>query len=229
MENKKHILVIDNDPSIRDLLTSGMSREGFRITCVPGGAKAMEAAETDPPDLILLDIVLDGVNGLELLKELNYNSATHNIPVIIISSKSDEIDIVLGLELGASDYVTKPFSIKVLCSRIRAVLRSQTEAVVKNTDFIRIGKLLLYTKQRKVTYNGRPVKVTNVEFNILELMVKKPGWVFSRSEIMNSIHDEEHKVTNNSINVHIFGLRNKLGEGKKCLQTVHNAGYRIVP
>jgi two-component system phosphate regulon response regulator PhoB len=147
---------------------------------------------------------------------------------MFLTTKSHEIDIVVGLELGAADYVIKPFSMQVLISRIRAVLRSQDRAVIKNSELLKVGKLSLYMKRRKVTYNGKPVQVTNAEFNILRLMAKKPGWVFSRSEIMSFIHDEGQKVTNNSINVHIHGLRKKLGEGKGCLQTVHNAGYKII-
>jgi two-component system phosphate regulon response regulator PhoB len=228
MENKKHILIVDDDSDIPDLLDYTLSMEGFKVTCVTTGEEAIEFVIKDPPDLIILDIILPGINGLEVLKQLNNKAIINNVLVIILSAKSEETDIVLGLELGASDYVTKPFSVKVLISRVKAVLRDKTEAVVNNSEVITVGDLNIYPRKRRVTISGKPVEITNIEFNILELMAKKPGWVFSRSQIMDFIHNEGHKVTNRSIDVHIYGLRKKLGTGKMYLQTVHSAGYRIV-
>jgi two-component system phosphate regulon response regulator PhoB len=227
MERKQHILVVDDESDILDLLEYALSIEGFEVNSVSTGERAIELASKDPPDLMILDIMLPGMNGLEVLKYIRNEALTKNVPIIILSAKSEETDIVVGLELGACDYVTKPFSIKVLISRIKAVLRNQTEIVVNNSEVISIGKLVIYPRQRQVTFNGKPVELTNIEFNILKLMAKKPGWVFSRSQIMDSIHNEGHRATNRSIDVHIYGLRKKLGPGKMYLQTVHSAGYRI--
>ena len=227
MEDKKHLLVIDDDSDILDLLGYNLSLEGFKVTCVSTGEKGIEVALKKSPDLILLDIMLPGMDGFDVLKQLTSNSISQNIPVIFLSAKSEETDIVLGLELGAEDYVTKPFSIKVLISRIYAVLRYSPEKEIKNDEIIKVGNLFLFPGRRKVTFNGKPVKFTNVEFTILELLAKKPGWVFSNTEIMDCIHEDGQKFSKNSINVHIHAIRKKLGTGKNCLETVHGAGYRI--
>lgn len=229
MKDKKHILVVDDESDILDLLGYNLSLEGFRVTCVSTGEKALGYAIESPPDLVLLDIMLPGMDGLDVLKQFKNNSNLKDIPVIYLSAKSGETDIVLGLELGAEDYITKPFSTKILISRIKTVLRSRTESEINTVDeVISIGKLVIFPRGRRVTFDGKPIGLTNVEFNILELMAKKPGWVFSKSEIMDYIHEDGHQVSDNSISVHIYGLRKKLGAGKEVLQTVHSAGYRII-
>ena len=228
MKYKKHILVVDDEEDLLDLLEYNLSVEGFEVTCVSTGEEAIKFALQNIPDLIILDIMLPAMDGLDVIKHLKNSSILKNIPVIFLSAKSEETDIVLGLEFGADDYVIKPFSLKVLVSRIKAVLRCMAEGEINNSDAIRVGKLLIFPMGRRVFFDGKPIGVTNVEFNILELMARKPGWVFSTSEIISSIHGKRHKVTDNSINVHIYGLRKKLGPGKKYLQTVRGAGYRIV-
>ncbi|MBN1625261.1 MAG: response regulator transcription factor [Deltaproteobacteria bacterium] len=226
---EKCILAVDDEPDVLQLLEYHLASEGFRVICATSGEEAIEIATREIPDLILLDIMLPGISGLEVLKYLQRNQPTMDVPVIYLSARAEETDIVLGLELGACDYVTKPFSIRVLISRIRAVLgeRNRFRPTHTTSDVIRIRDMEIFSGKRRVTVRGKDVGLTQAEFRILELLAKKPGWVFSRKHIRESIHDLDDSVTERSIDVHVYGLRRKLGDGKHYIETVRHAGYRL--
>jgi two-component system phosphate regulon response regulator PhoB len=229
---KKNLLVIDDEEDILDLLKFQFSNSGFRVTCADTGEKALRILKTQTPDLIILDLMLPGIDGLELLKNLMSNPRTKNIPVIILSAKNEETDIVIGMELGASDYVTKPFSVKVLLSRSRALLRSSMDIAGdddqdENNDMIYAGDLVLNPKQLKVTTKEKSIELTQVEYKIFSFLARNPGNVYSRKQIASAIHSEEFIVTERSVDVHIYGLRKKLGESRDCIETIWRVGYRL--
>ena len=230
MSRIKRILVVDDEPDILQLLEYNLTKEGFQVSCAATGEEAIESAIKDPPDLIILDIMLPGMNGIDVLKCLHNEVNTQDIPIMFLSARSEELDIILGLELGACDYITKPFSIKVLISRIKGILgrRSPLKQEQNIQDSIKIRNLEIFPGKQKVLYKGRTVRLTRAEFRILELLSKKPGWVFSRSYIMESIHDLGDIATDRCIDVHIYALRKKLGSGKDYIETVHHAGYRLI-
>lgn len=227
---KKHILIIDDDHDILELLKYNLSNEGFKVTCVENGEKALKFLKTRTPDLIILDIMLPGIDGLELIRIIGRNPKTRNIPVIFLSAKNEETDIVIGIELGAADYITKPFSVKVLIARIRALLRNfecyDEDFSLKN-EVQRAGEITLHPSQLKVSVRERSVELTPVEFNILSFLAKNPGLVFSRHQIANAIHNDDYSVTERSVDVQIYGLRKKLGPARDCIETVWRVGYRL--
>jgi two-component system, OmpR family, alkaline phosphatase synthesis response regulator PhoP len=230
MHGKGHLHVVDDEQDVLSLLEYHFSREGFRVTCSSTGEDALESIIKDPPNLIILDIMLPGINGLEVLKRVQSNQTTRNIPVLFLSARADETDIILGLELGACDYVTKPFSLRVLISRIKVILEKQNHrghATLKH-EVIKIKDLEIFPEKQNVTCLGEMIKLTHAEFKILELLARKPGWVFSRTSIMECFHDKRSIVTERCIDVHIYSLRKKLGSGKDYIETVHHAGYRLI-
>ena len=186
---KKNLLIIDDDPDILELLNYRFSKEGYKVICVETGEKALKILKTKIPDLIILDIMLPGVDGLELIKNISNNPKTKNIPVVIISAKTEETDI--GIALGAADYITKPFSIKVLIAKIRALLRSSVhydEKICRIHDVQKAGEITLHPSQLKVSVHNKLVELTPVEFNILAFLARNPGLVFSRHQIANATH-----------------------------------------
>jgi two-component system phosphate regulon response regulator PhoB len=227
---KKHLLIVDDDPDILELLKYNFSDEGFRVTCVENGEKALKFLKTRKPELIILDIMLPGIDGLEVIKILNSNPKTRDIPVIILSAKTEETDVVIGIELGAADYVTKPFSIKVLIAKVRVLLRNNVtyhEDAGRYKEIHRAGEITLHPSQLKISVRERSVELTPVEFNILSFLAKNPGLVFSRHQIANATHNDDYSVTERSVDVQIYGLRKKLGPARGCIETVWRVGYRL--
>lgn len=227
---KKHILVVDDDPDILELLRYHLSNEGFRVTCADNGEKALKFLRSRIPSLIVLDIMLPEIDGLELIKLIYGNPKTRNIPVIILSAKTEETDIIIGMELGASDYVTKPFSIKVLIARVRALLRNYVNYEEHNhplQEVQKAGEITLHPTQLKVSVREKSVELTPVEFSILSFLARNPGLVFSRHQIANATHNDEYTVTERSVDVQIYGLRKKLGSARDCIETVWRVGYRL--
>ena len=227
---KKHLLIVDDDPDILELLRYHFSNEGFKVSCVENGEKALKVLKAVTPDLIILDIMLPGIDGLEIIKVIFSNPKTRDIPVIILSARTEETDIIIGMELGASDYVTKPFSVKVLMARARALLRNfpgYDEGIHRVQDVQRAGDITLHPSQLKVSVREKSVELTPVEFNILSFLAKKPGLVFSRHQIANATHNDDYAVTERSVDVQIYGLRKKLGSARDCIETVWRVGYRL--
>jgi two-component system phosphate regulon response regulator PhoB len=227
---KATILVVEDDPDILELIAYNLGKEGYTVATAASGERALDLISTTNPDLILLDIMLPGADGLDVLRSLKGNPATARIPVILATAKSEDSDIVTGLELGADDYVAKPFSPKVLIARIRALLRRSAEKNHERTvpeAPLEIGGLRLDAARHEVSCGGLPVELSATEFAILDFLMRNPGWVFSRNQIIDSVKGKDYPVTERSVDVQILGLRKKLGTFGERVQTVRGVGYRF--
>ena len=200
---KRHkILIVEDEQSIIDLVHYNLSKEGYHVLSVMSGEDALETARSDKPDLILLDLMLPGIDGLEVCKILNYDPRTLNIPILILTAKSEESDIITGLELGADDYITKPFSPKILIARIEAVIRRRSENMRgAESAVLRIDKLVIDPNKHKVSVNGEILELIYSEFKLLHLLAQRAGWVFTRSQIVDELRGEDYAVTERSVDV----------------------------
>jgi len=225
--SSEHVLAVDDEESILELLDYNLTREGYRVTCVQTGEEAVEAARSQAPDLILLDLMLPGLDGLEVCRVLKKAAPTSAIPIIMLTAKGEESDIVKGLELGADDYVTKPFSPKVLMARIKTVLRRKSKAPVDASAPLRIHDVVIHPGRHEVLVGGEPVQLTLTEFKTLHFLAGRPGWVFTRYQIVDSVHGTDYPVTDRSVDVQIVGLRKKLGDAGRYIETVRGVGYRF--
>jgi two-component system phosphate regulon response regulator PhoB len=224
---KENILVVEDDESIAELVSYNLSQEGYAVKLVSSGEAAIKAVRRDLPDLVILDLMLPGVDGLEVCRYLKEENATRHVPIVILSAKGEEADIVTGLELGADDYVTKPFAPRVLLARVRAVLRRRSEQGEKEDTPIRRKELRIHPGRHEVTVQGEPVDLTYTEFEILRHLARRPGWVFTRKQIVDAVRGEDYPVTERSVDVQIVGLRRKLGPYGPYIETVRGVGYRF--
>jgi two-component system phosphate regulon response regulator PhoB len=224
---QKSILVVEDDADIRQLIDFNLAREGYEVTCVEGGEEGLDLIKNRPPDLVVLDLMLPGIDGLETCRAIKSNPQTEHIPVIIVSAKSEDVDVVVGLEIGAEDYITKPFSPKVLVARIRALLRRREKEHEAPEGPVRIHDLQINPDRYEVTADGQPVYLSYTEFHILLLLARSAGRVFSRYQIVNDVRGEDSIVTDRSVDVHIAGVRKKLGKYADYIETVRGLGYRF--
>jgi two-component system alkaline phosphatase synthesis response regulator PhoP len=221
------VLVVDDEENIRELVRYNLDREGYRVTTVGSGEEALHHVRAHLPDLIILDLMLPGIDGLDVCRELKNDSKTIHIPIVMLTVKGEESDIVIGLELGADDYITKPFSPKVLLARLKAVLRRRKSGPTGETDVITFGDMVIHPGRYEVLVQGKPVKLTSTEFRILHLMARRPGWVFTRYQIVDAARGEDAAVTDRSVDFHITSLRRKLGTCSDYIETVWGVGYRF--
>jgi two-component system alkaline phosphatase synthesis response regulator PhoP len=224
---KQKILVVDDEEDILELLKFNLSREGYQVPCAVSGEQALRLVRSENPDLVVLDLMLPGIDGLEVTKRLKSNPNTKNLPIVMLTAKGEEADIVTGLELGADDYITKPFSPRILVARVRAVLRRKAKETIAETAAFRIHDLEIDPGRHEVFANGKPVQLTFTEFGILNYIARRPGWVFTRLQIVDAVRGEDHPVTDRSVDVQIVGLRKKLGPAGKYIETVRGVGYRF--
>jgi len=223
----EEILVVDDEDDILELVSYSLSREGYRVSCATSSEAALDIMESNTPQLIVLDLMLPGMDGLELTRRLKSDPKTNDIPVVMLTAKSEEADIVIGLELGADDYVTKPFSPRVLAARVKAVLRGKAKEPPEEDSVVRIQELAVHRGRHRVLVNGKPVTLTLTEFGILDHLAAKPGWVFTRSEIIDAIHGQGYAVSDRSVDVQIWGIRKKLGHAGRHIEGVRGVGYRL--
>jgi two-component system phosphate regulon response regulator PhoB len=226
---KKHILVVEDEEDILALIHYNLVREGFRVSLAATGEEGLETIEEDPPDLVVLDLMLPGMDGLEVCRALRKRDDWRGIAVVMVTAKGEEADVVTGLELGADDYVTKPFSPKILTARIRAVLRRKesAEQPEEASAVIRIDELVIHPGRNEVLVCGKPVELTFTEFRVLHFLASRPGWVFTRYQIVNAVRGDDYAVTDRAVDVQIVGLRKKLGPCGKYIETVRGVGYRF--
>ncbi len=224
---KENILVVDDEADILQLLQYNLAKDGYRVTCADSGEAALKTAKTQLPDLIILDLMLPGLDGLEVCKRLRADSKTQHIPIIMLTAKGEEADIVTGLELGADDYVTKPFSPRVLAARVKTVLRRKSARPEDAQAVLKIHDLLIHPGRHEVLARGQRIDLTNTEFRILHLLARRPGWVFTRYQIINGVQGEDVAVTDRSVDVHIVSLRRKLKECGEYIETIRGVGYRF--
>jgi len=224
---KETILVVDDEEDIVELVRFNLGREGYQVLCAATGEEAWKLLKDQNVDLLVLDLMLPGMDGLELARRLKIEARTRTLPIVMLSAKGEEADIVAGLELGADDYVTKPFSPRVLIARMRAVLRRQSQPVAADDEVLEIYDLVIHPGRRSVMVSGQPVDLTYTEFQVLFFLAKRPGWVFTRTQIVDAVRGDDYPVTDRSVDVQIAGLRKKLGASGHYIETVRGVGYRF--
>jgi len=226
--SKPQVLIIEDEEDIRELVRYNLERENFAVAEAESGEAGLKAVAQKKPDLILLDLMLPGKDGLQICRELKQSNATRDIPVVMMTAKGEESDIITGLELGAEDYVVKPFSPKVLVARVRTVLRRKTTpAAPADRDVLSIYDIVIHPGRHEVTVNSKPVDLTASEFGILHFLARRPGWVFTRYQIVDAVHGEDYPVTERSVDVQVVGLRKKLKKAGDYIETVRGIGYRF--
>ena len=224
---KETILVVEDEEDVLELVRYNISKNGYNIETAITGEDGITKTRKIMPDLVILDLMLPSVDGLEVCKILKNDQKTEHIPIVMLTAKGEEADIVTGLELGADDYITKPFSPRVLIARIKAVLRRKLQKTAEDTNVIKIHNLEVKPKRHEVLVDGKSVTLTFTEFSLLHFLIKQPGWVFTRYQIVDAIHGHDYPVTDRSIDVQIVGLRKKLGSAGKYIQTVRGVGYKF--
>ena len=224
---KEHILIVEDDEDIQELIRYNLAQEGYRITMAGTGEEAVKSARQKPPDLILLDLMLPKMDGLEVCRILSADHQTRHVPIIMLTAKSEEADVVTGLQMGADDYMTKPFSPRVLLARVKTVLRRKRREEPGGAEPIRRGDLFLHPGRREVHVKNKHIALTFSEFGIVYFLAQHTGWVYTREQIVDAVHGEDYPVTDRSIDVQIVNLRRKLGSGGDLIETVRGVGYRF--
>jgi two-component system phosphate regulon response regulator PhoB len=226
--SKEVILIIEDDPDIQELLSHTMSREGWKILQVKTGEDGLKIIKTKKVNCILLDIMLPGMDGLKVLKKIKEIEQCKAIPVIMATARGEEADIITGLELGADDYVVKPYSPKILIARIRVALRRQEEGGhIQSVSVWQQGELKLDAARHTAYYGDKQLDLFATEFALLKHFLSNPEIVFSRNQIISAIHGPDYPVTDRSVDVQILGLRKKLGDAGDMIETIRGVGYRF--
>ncbi len=222
------ILVVEDEADILEVIEYNLKREGYRVICVPDGEEGVAMARSTAPQLILLDLMLPGLDGIEVCRRLKGDSVTGDIPIIMVTAKGEESDIVLGLGVGADDYITKPFSPRELTARVKAVLRrGPLKGVLEGEDRIVQQDLVIDMGRHEVLLDGRSVDLTPSELRLLHLLASHPGRVFTRDQLLSRVIGGGAYVIDRNIDVHIRGVRKKLGDHKDLIETVRGVGYRF--
>ena len=224
---KPRILIIEDERGLTDVLTYNLQREGYETLVAHDGQEGLRKAQMQMPDVILLDIMLPGTDGLEVCRILRAGKQTSKIPILMLTAKSEETDQIVGFTVGADDYVTKPFSVKVLLQRIRALKRRADSAPEGNGDVIEYSGISIDKVKHRVRVNGMDLDLTPTEFRLLECMLRQPGRAFTRAQLMDSAIEEGALVLERTIDVHIKSLRRKLGSECDAIETVRGVGYRF--
>ena len=227
--SKGVVYIVDDEEDILDLVEYNLEKERFLVERFTTGEDVLYEIRHKKPDLLLLDLMLPGIDGLEVCKTLKKDSEYQSIPIIMLTAKGEESDIVTGLELGADDYIPKPFSPKVLIARVKAVLRRKdvTREQPTDSDVVKIHEIVIHPGRHEVRVDGKMVDLTYTEFSLLYFLAKRPGWVFTRYQIVDALRGEDYPVTERAVDVQIVGLRKKLGRAGKYVETVRGVGYRF--
>lgn len=221
------ILIVEDEEDIRELVRFHLAKEGFEVVEARDGEEALKWLQKNTPVLVVLDLMLPVLSGLEVCKRIKSEPHTDDVPVVMLTAKGEEADIVIGLELGADDYITKPFSPRVLVARIRAVLRRRERGLAGEDETISIHDVVIHPGRHEVTIKGKAIDLTYTEFKVMQTLARRPGWVFTRYQIVDAIRGEDYAVTPRAVDVQIAGLRKKLGDAGKYIETVRGVGYRF--
>ena len=224
---KKRVLVVDDEKEILEIIQYNLEKNGYDVLCVSTGEQALKAAKAWSPDVVILDLMLPGLDGLEVCRRMKGDPLTKEAAIIMLTAKGEDADIVVGLELGADDYVVKPFSPRVLAARLKAVLRRKSEPPPDEDATLQFGDLVIHPGRREVRVRGKEVPLTFTEFGILHFLARRPGWVFTRYQIVDEVRGKDAAVTDRAIDVHVVSLRRKLGPCAECIETVRGVGYRF--
>lgn len=224
---KERILLVDDEEDILNLVKYNLEREGFKVEAVTTGEMAVRSARESVPDLILLDLMLPGMDGLDVCRILKNDKNVMKTPIVMLTAKGEDSDIVAGLELGADDYITKPFSPRVLVARVKAVLRRDSKTEEGKSPLLKIEEMEIDTVRHRVSVEGEKIDLTATEFEILIYLARRPGWVFTRTQIITGVKGDDYPVTDRSVDVQILNLRKKLGNAGNYIETVRGVGYRF--
>ncbi len=227
---RKRVLVVDDEKDLVELISFNLQRNGYDVLVAYSGTEAMEVALRERPELIILDLMLPGMDGTEVCRRLKADAKTSHVPIIMLTAKGEETDIVVGLTLGADDYVTKPFSMKILLARLNTVLRRAEQGETPEKDdpqMLRAGPLAIDTSKHEATVNGQTVRLTLTEFKLLTALIAARGRVLTRDQLMDKAMGSDVFVTDRAIDVHITAIRKKLGEASWLIHTVRGVGYRL--
>ncbi len=221
------LLIVEDDADIRELIRYNLEREGYKIVESVSSEEAHKKLSKAVPDLILLDLMLPGADGFAFCRTVRADERTAKVPVIMVTARDEDADIVAGLEVGADDYMTKPFSSRILSARVRAVLRRRAVEPGDDVNILTRGTIEIDRTHHAVRIDGQPAVLTLSEFKMLNLFMKRPGVVFSRYQIVDAVHGDDYPVTDRSVDVQIVGLRRKLGKHGALIETVRGVGYRM--
>jgi len=224
---KRTIMVVEDEEDILDLIRHHLTKEGYAVATATDGLAAVRAVFRKPPDLVLLDLMLPGLDGLEVCRKLKSDPKTAGIPILMVTAKDEESDVVAGLELGADDYIVKPFRMKELVARVRAALRRQRPAEMDFGKTVRARDIEIIPGRHEVRVAGEPVDMTFSELRILQVLASRPGWVLTRDQIVDAVRGADYAVTDRAVDVQIVGIRRKLGERADYIETVRGVGYRF--
>lgn len=225
--NRASILVVDDEPDLLELVQYNLARAGYDVTCVGSGEEALSVVGASRPDLVVLDVLLPGIDGLDVCKKFKGDPQTSAIPIVMLTARGDEADVVTGLEVGADDYLPKPFSPRVLLARVKAALRRQHSDPATDAELMVRGGLVISPGEHDVRLNGQSIRLTPTEFRILQLLAKRPGWVYTRYQIVDWARGTDISVTERSVDVHVVALRRKLGRFRDMIETTRGIGYRF--
>ena len=230
MKNKEtSILIIEDDKDIVEMLSFHLKKNNYTILYSYNGEDGLTKARENNPDLILLDLMLPGIHGLDVCRIIKSDQKTKNIPIIMLTAMGQEDDIVKGLETGGDDYITKPFSLDIISARIKAVLRRSNIKKDELIKSINIHGVIIRPRSREVIIDNKNINLTFTEFQILFLLASHPGWVFTRYQIIDKIRGDSYPVTDRSVDFQIVGLRKKIGKKGKHIMTIRGVGYKFLP
>lgn len=225
--SKPQVLVVDDEADIAELVSYNLKKEGYSVQSVGNGEEAIKLASSMRPDLMVLDLMLPGIDGLEVCKIIKSQSITAHMSVLMLTAKGSEADIVAGLELGADDYIVKPFSPRVLLARVKALLRRSKSKPVGKDEIIRVKSLTIDPLRHEVKLESEKIDLTATEFKLLHFLACRPGIVYTRYQIVDAVHGDDYPVTERSVDVQVVGLRKKLGDFGHSIETVRGVGYRF--
>lgn len=223
----ERILIVEDEEDVLELERYNLAKAGYVVETAMTGEEGLRKARDMSPDLLLLDLMLPAIDGIEVCRRLKADAATRGIPIIMVTAKGEESDIVKGLEMGADDYITKPFSPRILLARIKAVLRRQQSPELTESDILTVHGIEIHPGRHMVTVKDKKIELTSTEFALLHLLARRPGWVYTRYKIVDAVHGNDYPVTDRSVDVQVVGLRKKLGKAGKYIETVRGIGYRF--
>ena len=227
--SRPSVLIVEDEREIAELIQFNLQRAGFDATAVNRGKAALEAIRKSPPDAVLLDLMLPDLDGLEICKRIRAADGDRRIGIVMVTAKGDEADVVTGIELGADDYISKPFSPRVLVARVKAVLRRAGDAKQPANRRVEAagGRIMVDPERHVVVVDGRPVELTLTEFGMLHFLLQRPGFVRTRDQIISAVHGRNVVLSSRTVDVHMTALRRKLGEAGDLIETVRGVGYRF--
>ena len=223
--SRAHILVFDDEPDLLDLVRYNLAQTGYDVTCVGSGEEALAAVGSSRSDLVIFDVLLPGIDGLDVCKKLKGDPQTSAIPIVMLTARGSEADVVTGLEVGADDYLPKPFSPLVLLARAKAALRRQLWDLASDAEMVVRGGLIISPGEHDVRVHGQSVLLTPTEFRILQFLARRSGWVYTRYQIVDWARGADISVTERSVDVHVVALRRKLGRFRDMIETTRGIGY----